>query len=229
MIAIEKLKFRWRADLPWTLDVESFQVKKGESVFIKGPSGSGKSTLLNLIGGVLTPTEGKVAVMDQDLSRLTPSDRDHLRGHHMGFIFQQFNLMPYLSVMENILLPVEFSEIKRAKLKADKKDEAKRLVQHLKLKEEVLSKPVTQLSVGQQQRVAVARAVIGGPDLVIADEPTSALDADTRESFIKVLFQECKEAQSTLVFVSHDGFLGKFFDRQIDLSQINRAYQPTEF
>ena len=232
LVEAESLKFRWRPELPLVLDVSKISVSKGESVFIYGPSGSGKSTLLNLLGGVLQTAEGNLHVLGQNFSKLSAKDRDHLRGDQMGFIFQQFNLMPYLSVIENILLPIRFSERKRQKLhqmgvKAEV--EATRLLNHLKLNvDEVIQKPVAELSVGQQQRVAAARAMIGRPELIVADEPTSSLDAEARESFLRVLFSECREAGSTLIFVSHDRELGKLFDRQIDLKALNKAYLAVE-
>jgi putative ABC transport system ATP-binding protein len=186
-IKIENLQFRWQPTLPLVLEIEQLEVRLGESVFIKGPSGSGKTTLLNLIGGVLDPLDGQLEVLGNDFNELSHPQRDVLRGDHMGFIFQQFNLMPYLSVLENVTLPIEFSSQKREmikEMKSSAESEAKRLLEHLKLKvDDVISKPVTQLSVGQQQRVAVARALMGRPSLIIADEPTSALDADARESF----------------------------------------------
>lgn len=231
-VLAKNLHFRWRRTAPLVLEIEELKIAEGESVFIKGPSGSGKSTLLNLIGGVLEPLDGELHVLGSDLTELSRRQRDRLRGDHMGFIFQQFNLMPYLSVLENVLLPIRFSKTRHEKL-SDKEqaaeDEAKRLLSHLKLKvDEVLHKKVSQLSVGQQQRVAVARALIGRPSLVIADEPTSALDADTREAFIKILFTECREVNATVIFVSHDGSLGKYFDQQYDLASFNKAYRAVD-
>ncbi len=231
-VRIEKLQFRWQPTLPLVLEIDLLEVKAGESVFVKGPSGSGKTTLLNLIGGVLDPLDGSIEVLGHNFSELSHRERDKLRGDQMGFIFQQFNLMPYLSVLENVTLPVEFSNQRREKLKemnVNAIDEAKRLLGHLKLKvDSIIQKPVTQLSVGQQQRVAVARALMARPGLIIADEPTSALDADARESFIKILFQECKAAGSTLIFVSHDANLGHYFDRTLDLTQLNKAYRAVD-
>lgn len=231
-VLIEKLQFRWQPMLPLVLDIDSLEIKMGESVFIRGPSGSGKTTLLNIIGGVLEPLDGRIEVLGHDFINLSHQKKDSVRGDQMGFIFQQFNLMPYLSVLENITLPIEFSKERLEKLKemnVSAIDEARRLLGHLKFKvDDIIAKPVTQLSVGQQQRVAVARALMARPPLIIADEPTSALDADARESFIKILFEECKSVGSTLIFVSHDAQLGNHFDRQIDLTHINKAYSAVE-
>jgi len=225
-IDIQNLCFYWRMEDPPTLDLPELQVRQGESVFIKGASGSGKSTLLNLIGGVLLPQSGKLSVLGQQLNTLSSAKRDSFRAEHIGFIFQMFNLISYLPVIDNVLLPCRFS--KRRKDNIEKrglslKDEAVRLLEHLDLAAELLQRPVTELSVGQQQRVAAARALIGGPELVIADEPTSALDADRRSDFLQLLLKECFEQETTLVFVSHDSALEAQFDRCIHLADINRA------
>jgi len=144
---------------------------------------------------------------------------------HIGYIFQLFNLLPYLSIEENVLLPLSFSNSRAKKVGKTKNDQikdAERLLKSLDMDEQLAKKkPVTELSVGQQQRVAVARALIGNPELIIADEPTSALDSDLRHSFLELLFSECKKAGSTLLFVSHDSSLGNFFNRKISMEEIN--------
>ncbi len=196
-------------------------------MFIEGPSGSGKSTLLSLIGAVLGEFQGNINVLGQDVARLGAQSKDQFRADNIGFIFQMFNLIPYLSMVENVILPCQFSTKRRkAALKGiDSIDEqAQRLLDHLGLsKRELESNKVMALSVGQQQRVAAARALIGNPGLVIADEPTSSLDADTREKFIRLLFEECDTSGSTLVFVSHDRSLGSLFSRRVVLNDINHA------
>ena len=144
---------------------------------------------------------------------------------HIGFIFQLFNLLPYLSIEENVMLPLSFSSIRArraGRTKLDRLNEARRLLKALALEEEQAEKsPVIELSVGQQQRVAAARALIGSPELIIADEPTSALDADLRHSFLELLFGECKKAGSTLLFVSHDSTLSDFFNRKASMDELN--------
>ncbi|MCW8944749.1 MAG: ABC transporter ATP-binding protein [Sedimenticola sp.] len=225
-IKIQNLSFHWRMGDAAVLDLPELHIKRGERVFIKGASGSGKSTLLSLIGGVLLPQSGTVSVLDQRLNELSSAKRDSFRAEHIGFIFQMFNLIPYLPVIDNVLLPCRFSQ--RRKHNIEKrgftlKDEAVRLLEHLDLSTEMLQRSVTELSVGQQQRVAAARALIGGPELVIADEPTSALDADRRSGFLQLLLKECFEQDTTLVFVSHDSALEPQFDRGIQLADINRA------
>ncbi|ADH84784.1 ABC transporter ATP-binding protein [Desulfurivibrio alkaliphilus] len=223
------LRFRWHRGGPLVLDLPALRVDRGEKVFIAGPSGSGKTTLLSLLTGVGVAETGRVKVLGQDLAALSGSRRDHFRADHLGYIFQLFNLLPYLSLLENVLLPCRFSRRRRENAggrPSALRAEALRLLAHLDLADpRLLRQPVAQLSVGQQQRVAAARALIGGPELVIADEPTSSLDMDRRESFVKLLFAECARQGATLVMVSHDHSLEHLFDRSIQLAAINRA-QP---
>jgi putative ABC transport system ATP-binding protein len=227
VIDVRDLEFRWRPDAPSVLSIDTFQVTPGECLFIKGPSGSGKSTLLSLLSGVTTAVAGTVRVMGQELERLGSVQRDHFRADHIGYIFQMFNLIPYLSVVDNVVLPCRFSARRRANALQRGKGleaEARRLLKHLDMDHPDLHRrAVTTLSVGQQQRVAAARALMGSPELLIADEPTSSLDADRRESFIRLLFDECRGVGATLIFVSHDASLEHLFDRTIDLAEINRS------
>jgi putative ABC transport system ATP-binding protein len=229
LIDIKGLQFRWQPSGPMVLAIEDLTVAPGERLFIKGPSGSGKSTLLGLISGVTTAAVGSVRVIDQPLEQLSSVRRDHFRADHIGYIFQMFNLIPYLSVVDNVTLPCRFSARRRVKAlsRGEALDaEARRLLQHLDMDHPDLhERAVTTLSVGQQQRVAAARALMGSPALLIADEPTSSLDADRRESFVRLLFDECRESGATLVFVSHDASLEHLFDRTINLATVNRAAQ----
>ncbi|MGL0822369.1 ABC transporter ATP-binding protein [Vibrio vulnificus] len=203
MIKVNNLRFAW--DKQAIIDIDTLHIQKGQHLFIEGPSGSGKSTLLNLLAGVLTAQSGEVCILGQQLNNLSSSQKDHFRSNHIGFIFQQFNLIPYLSVIDNITLPCSFSAQRKSK---------------------ALQRSVNELSVGQQQRVAAARAIFGSPEIIIADEPTSALDNDHRQAFIKILFDECEKADITLIFVSHDGTLKQHFDRHITLQQLNQV--PTK-
>ncbi len=225
VLALHNLTFGWTPDTT-LIDIERFELEPGESVFLRGPSGSGKSTLLGLIGGVLTPRAGAVKIKGRDIVKQTSAVRDQIRADHLGIIFQQFNLLPYLSVLGNVTLPCRFSKQRRARSKENyvsPVDEAKALIDHLGLPAEIVDAPLGELSVGQQQRVAVARALIGGPDLIIADEPTSALDADNRDRFIELLNRERARFGTSLLFVSHDGELAKHFDRKADLMTLNRG------
>ncbi len=227
IIEAHSLVFGWRQNQSLVLSIEAFSVNHEERVFIKGPSGSGKSTLLSLIGGVIQPQSGSISILDQPLVAMTQGERDRFRADHIGFVFQMFNLIPYLSVIENVTLPCRFSEKRRKRQAARNglESEAIRILSHLGIGDEgLIDKPVTDLSVGQQQRVAVARAILGAPEIIVADEPTSALDADLREAFIKLLMQECEENNTTLLFVSHDGGLARYFDRVVDLQKINRVH-----
>lgn len=223
VIDISRLQFRWREGLPLVLDIDELHIQRGERVFIKGASGSGKSTLLSLMAGVLSPQQGRLSILDNELTQMKGAQRDAFRADHIGFVFQMFNLLPYLSVIDNVTLPLHFSKRRKQKV-PQAEQEAERLLAHLDLTgPEILSRPVSELSVGQQQRVAAARALIGGPEILIADEPTSALDADRRESFIKLLLTECDTSDITLIFVSHDEALQNHFDRSLSLGDINHA------
>ncbi len=221
-VAIQDLVFGYYPGRE-VLRLADLTIAAGERVFLHGPSGSGKTTLLGLTAGVLNPTAGRVSILGQDLAGLHSSRRDAYRGSHIGYLFQLFNLIPYLSVLENIALPCRLHAIRRARIgQATIDAEARRLAERLELGS-YLTTPVTELSVGQQQRVAAARALIGAPELVIADEPTSALDADLRDRFLELLFECCAEAKATLLFVSHDLSLGTRFDRVLSLPTLNTA------
>ena len=225
-VQLRAVQYRWAARLAPVLDIPDFQVEKGEKVFVQGPSGSGKSTLLGILGGVLLPQTGDVHILGHRLNGMRGRRRDSFRATHIGFIFQMFNLLPYLSLVENVLLPCHFSRQRQRKAQqhtGDLQAEAARLLTDLGLDETLHGNYATQLSVGQQQRVAVARALIGRPELLIADEPTSALDADAQEGFLKLLFQECHATNTTVIFVSHNAALAEQFDRSVELVEINRA------
>jgi putative ABC transport system ATP-binding protein len=221
-VELHDVRFAYRGG-PTILDIPALRIARGERVFLHGPSGSGKTTLLGLLAGVLAPSVGRVEVLGTDLGRLSGADRDRFRAAHVGYVFQMFNLIPYLSVRENITLPCRLSSARRARLKgADTNAEAERIASRLELRE-LIDAPVTALSVGQQQRVAVARALIGSPELVVCDEPTSALDSDRRDRFLELLDASCKEGGSTLVFVSHDLSLAPRFGRTVRLEAVNHA------
>ena len=226
-IEINDLIFRWKRDGATVLSLDAIRIARGEQVFISGPSGSGKSTLLSLLAGVTTAEQGSLQVLGNRLERLGGVERDHFRANHIGYIFQMFNLIPYLSMVDNVTLPCRFSRQRRDKAvrrSGTPEREAIRLLDHLDMAhDDLLGRPVTTLSVGQQQRVAAARALMGSPEIVIADEPTSSLDANRREAFVELLFKECGESGATLVFVSHDESLQPLFDRRIPLQEANRA------
>ncbi len=181
MVELEEIVFAWPGQQEACLRIDSFCAAAGEHVFVSGPSGSGKSTLLALLAGVLVPTRGRVVVNGTTLQALNGAQRDRFRADHVGIIFQQLNLLPYLSVLDNVLLACKFSGSRRERSLEQGSTPAAAasiLLDRLDLPESLWRRPAAQLSVGQQQRVAAARALLGRPQLVLADEPTSALDAE---------------------------------------------------
>lgn len=232
VIQLQDLSFRWTVAGPDTLNIPSLEVAAGEQLFIGGPSGSGKTTLLGLLAGINVPTQGRARILGQTLETLSSSRRDRFRADHIGYLFQQFNLIPYLSVIDNVLLPCHFSQRRADQARVQSgslEQEAQRLLTHLDMgSADLLNRSVTALSVGQQQRVAAARALIGSPELIIADEPTSSLDAQRRKAFIELLFRESAAMNSTLVFVSHDTSLSPLFHRRLDLAELNQAARTEE-
>lgn len=224
-ILLSDVQFAWHPASGQVLDIPRMTVERGQHVFIAGPSGSGKSTLLSLLAGVSVPQAGQIDVLGHRLEKMSGSARDRFRADHLGVIFQMFNLVPYLSVVENVTLPCRFSRRKEARTHANggPEIEAVRLLSRLGIADPLLQRPVTELSVGQQQRVAAARALMGAPELIIADEPTSSLDAGHRRSFIRLLFEECDKANATLIFVSHDTALAPLFHRTIQLNAIDQV------
>jgi putative ABC transport system ATP-binding protein len=228
LIEVSDLRFAWPHQ-PLLLDIRHFQLAVGERLFLKGPSGSGKTTLLGLLGGVQKAQQGQIRLLGQDLAQLSAGARDRFRVDHSGYIFQQFNLLPFLSVQENVELPCHFSHVRqqRALQRHGSVCAASQgLLSQLGLNRDLFSRRADQLSIGQQQRVAAARALIGQPELVIADEPTSALDSDSRQRFIQLLFDECQSAGASLLFVSHDQSLASAFDRTLNLNELNQAARP---
>jgi putative ABC transport system ATP-binding protein len=222
VIHINELRFGWKGQTNNTLSIKKMNITQGEHVLLRGESGSGKTTLLNLLAGILTPSSGELTVLGQNLQTLKPAKRDRFRADHMGIIFQQFNLLPYLSVVDNVTLPCQFSS-SRAKKAGNQKQTAIRLLNHLGIGESLSKRAVSELSVGQQQRVAAARALIGQPEIIIADEPTSALDTNKRDHFLKLLFQEANAQNSTILFVSHDPAISGHFSKIIELADINQV------
>lgn len=220
------LHFAWPGQ-PDCLAIGNAAVNLKKQVFLHGPSGCGKSTLLALLGGILLPKSGTLEVLGTNPALLSGRERDRFRVDRIGFIFQQFNLIPYLDVLGNVLLPCRFSPRRAARAverDGSAEDSARSILATMGMAGDVLRRPAGRLSVGQQQRVAAARALIGQPELIIADEPTSALDADRQQDFLDLLQAECRAAGSTLIFVSHDQRLAARFDERISLPEINRAF-----
>lgn len=227
VIKLSKLKFSYpQAPERTILSIGSWEVQRGEHVFLYGPSGSGKSTLLNILTGMVEPNSGSIAILDTDLATLKNKQKDKFRAQHIGFVFQQLNLIPYLSVRDNILLADYFTA--KPAVKEEVEAHLLHLIESLQLPHSILSQPASQLSVGQQQRVAIARAMINKPELLIADEPTSALDQNSRDAFIELLFKLADESQATLVFVSHDKTLASHFGNVLDIESINQVQRQAQ-
>jgi putative ABC transport system ATP-binding protein len=188
----------------------NLQIKRAEFVAIMGPSGSGKTTLLNLIGTLDTPTTGTITLDGEELSELRESDKDRIRRHKIGFVYQFYNLIPVLSARENIELPMDIAGIDRSK----SRERVDQLLKTVGLAERADHRP-DELSGGEQQRVAIARALANRPSIILADEPTGDLDSKTGEEVIGELRRICKEESVTAIVVTHDPIVGEFSDRVI--------------
>lgn len=221
MIEINDLEFTWPKQTQPTLTIKHLQINAGEHIFLHGPSGSGKSTLLGLLAGVNQIQQGEISILDNKMSQLSAAKRDQFRADHIGTIFQNFNLLPFLNPIENVMLGCQYSKKRKSNLTDSVKHTATTLLTALGIDAQLQTQSVAELSIGQQQRVAAARAFIGQPALIIADEPTSALDTDNREAFINTLFEQAKQYQATILFVSHDHSLAHLFDRTLSLNALN--------
>jgi putative ABC transport system ATP-binding protein len=221
-LRLSQLEFGWRGQAP-LLRIDSLHLNRGESVLLRGASGSGKSTLLGLIGGVLLPQRGVVTVCGQSFSELPSRRRDRFRAEHIGLIFQLFNLLPYLDVVSNVLLPLRFAPARCTRAgasPAQRLQRARELLDRLGLEPGLCDRPAGELSIGQQQRVAAARALIGAPELILADEPTSALDTDNRDRFLELLLEQARADNSAVLLVSHDPTLAPHFQRQLEMADL---------
>jgi putative ABC transport system ATP-binding protein len=223
VLQIQSLRYAWPGAATDCLSIPSLELKAGSKVFLHGPSGCGKSTLLGLMAGVLVAREGRVVLLGQDWATLPSGARDARRADHVGVVFQQFNLLPYLTVLDNLLLPCRFSALRARRCAGGPVAAAQTLLRQVGLPASLWPRRADALSVGQQQRVAAARSLIGAPELVIADEPTSALDAALRDDFMALLMDACTAAGSTLVFVSHDERLATRFDAMLSLPLLNQV------
>lgn len=213
-IELKNLRHQWPGQT-FCLQIPALTLAVGQHLFIRGASGSGKTTLLNLLCGVLSIQQGEIRLGGALLQPNSAAKRDQLRARQIGVVFQQLNLIPYLSVLDNVLLGQAFSG------KSADPARAQELLQALQLPQALWQQSAAALSVGQQQRVAIARALLGKPTLLIADEPTSALDADNRDAFMRVLLHEADAAGSTVVFVSHDQALAGYFQHQLDMGRLS--------
>ncbi|MDX1587535.1 MAG: ATP-binding cassette domain-containing protein [Oleiphilaceae bacterium] len=218
-VEITDLAFHWPDSRDFRLAVPHFSLPQGETCFLLGPSGSGKSTLLSLLAGLMAPDSGHIRLTGQSLEQASRHARDRFRADHLGLIFQQFNLVPYLSPLANVLLPCQFSRRRRERAGPKPREQALALLSALGLDPARLPRDVRHLSMGQQQRVAAARALIGAPEIVLADEPTSALDQDHRDRFVDLLLGQASAHGASVLFVSHDRSLQQRFTQQQDIRQ----------
>jgi len=225
LLEVDALTYAWPGEEQAVLDRLSLTVEPGERLFLAGASGSGKSTLLALIGGLVAPNAGTIRFAGTDLGALGRAARDRFRADHLGVIFQQFNLLPWLTAEANVRLGCQFSKPRRRRA-GGPGAAARGLLRAMDLPEELAGRRAGALSTGQQQRVAAARALIGQPELILADEPTSALDADRRDAFVRLLFEQAEAAGSAVLFVSHDRGLSGLFDRTLELERLHGAGVP---
>ena len=228
IISLAGVAFAWPGAQAFGIRVKQLDFAAGSKTLLVGPSGCGKSTLLSLICGIVTPQTGSIRVLDSDLTGFGSAGRDRFRAEHIGVIFQMFNLLPYGSPVDNVILPLSFAKARRTraeKASGDVRAEARRLLQALGIEDNLLRGSAAALSVGQQQRVAAARALIGAPEIIIADEPTSALDPVREDKFLSLLFEQIGEAGSTLLMVSHDERIASRFDQVLQLEDIVQVEQ----
>ena len=218
-IRLDSLRFYWSRVADFKIYIPKLEIGRGEKVLLLGESGSGKTTLLSLICGFLSPISGDIFLNDQKLNDLKANKKDQFRSDNIGIIFQQFNLLPYANVIDNITLPLYFSKNRDSRV-TNHREAALNICRSLQLSESTIAMQANKLSVGQQQRVAVARALIGNPSLIIADEPTSSLDASTQKKFLDLMFRQIEEHKSTLLMVSHDSSISNYFDRTINIKDI---------
>lgn len=215
-LSIQGLRFRYpdMSSGEWVVDINSLGIALGEQVLLKGGSGAGKSTLLQLIAGLLRPSEGSISIAGTDITTLSGAKADIFRGRHVGFIFQTFNLLHGFTALENVMAALMFSEVpsKQHRERAATTLTALGLTRH--------DADIAQLSVGQQQRVAVARAVVCEPELVLADEPTASLDPENAETAMDLIQQACAERNAALLCVSHDRSLDARFQRSTDFAEL---------
>lgn len=218
MLKATGLKYRYQYGK--TIHFPEIEIERGQRLLISGFSGCGKTTLLSLIAGTLKLQDGDITFDKHEYSKMSSILLDKFRADHIGYIFQTLNLIPFLSVSENIALGIKFSSTRKSKVN-DLSQELARLLSSLGLEKEILNTPIDRLSVGQQQRAAVARALLGMPDLILADEPTSALDNDTTKKFLREVMNTFDPSHQAIIMVSHDLSIASYFDTVIDFNKHN--------
>ncbi|MCI4663561.1 MAG: ATP-binding cassette domain-containing protein [Neomegalonema sp.] len=221
LLSVRGARFGWPGGEQFLLN--ALNIHRGGRIALVGASGGGKTTLLSLLAGVMKPLDGAVDILGTDIAQLSGPARDRFRGDHMGIIFQMFNLLPYGGAVDNVLLPLSFSTRRRRRAQAARSapEEAARLLAALGLDpDQIGARAISKLSVGQQQRVAAARALIGRPELILADEPTSALDPASTDEFLALLFAEAEAAGAAVLCVTHDPRVAERFDQKLQISDL---------
>ena len=228
IVSMSGVNFAWPGGNGFEIAIDEFRLAAATRTLLVGPSGGGKSTLLSLLCGIIAPQRGRIAILDNDIVALSSAARDKFRAEHIGVIFQMFNLLPYGSVIDNVVLPLSFAESRRARAEKQgtMQDAAARILDELGIDRSLQQGAASALSVGQQQRVAAARALIGSPELLVADEPTSALDEEHQKRFLDLLFRQIEGAKSSLLMVSHDRRIGSMFDTVIELGDVVTVRRP---
>jgi putative ABC transport system ATP-binding protein len=216
VIEIESLKFAYPGGV-FNLDVPNFELRQGEKLALIGPSGSGKTTLLNLVSGIVIPDEGRIRVTDTEISALPDASRRSFRIRNIGFVFQSFELLDYLNVLDNILHSYRITRALR--LDTEVRDRAVAIARQMGIGDK-LKRRVNALSQGEQQRVAICRALVPGPQLVLADEATGNLDPNTKTRILDLLFESVDSHGATLLAVTHDHELLPRFDRVVDFAEL---------
>lgn len=212
MVALENIFFQY-PDAEFRLNIDNLSFKKGSKTAIIGTSGYGKTTMLNIIAGIITPQEGSVIVNDQIINKLEDAERRNFRIQRIGFIFQDFKLIPYLNVMDNILLPYRINSSIR--MDNETFQSAVSIAEELGIKDKLKKYP-SKLSQGERQRVAICWALLNRPSLILADEPTGNLDPENKKRIMDILFDSVEKFKATLITVTHDHDMLRGFDRTID-------------
>ena len=226
-LELRQIEFAWPNQTKPLFAIPELSLQQGQTLFIGGPSGSGKSSLLSLIAGIQLPRKGSCQVLGTSLKQLSSSERDRFRGEYLGLIFQQFNLLPFLTVEENIELPSKLfaSRLQKStQLFGSVKRHIDTLCTELHLQPSLRRRQARLLSVGEQQRVAAARALLGCPALIVADEPTSALDEDNKLDFLNLLLSTASAQNTSVVTVSHDMRIASNFDHVFQMPKMESSH-----